>query len=541
MRFSLKVSLPNIRTVAEEMARINFKCKLQELEKNKFAENLVNKSYNNNPFKIKKSSSNIKMPIQRINNKLYKNESDSPEISSNLIMYKSVRKPNIFMAKSIKIQEGNANTNLNSNIKIATNLINNLSTKANNNNINTKKENIIINEKENENDLYSDKSIQNYPINENSSNSFIIKKKEENKEKEVKNENKEKKIKNENKEKNDNNTINKNNNIKENKGIENSILNKEDIKIEFINPELLSKYQNDSFSDITNNNLTKINKKIKKSKHSKSTLYEREMRFLNRKNNKLNKMRELFLKLDELNNYRQAPEIDPTSENIILGKEKYIPIEKRALEIHSLKMNQRYFYEEKKKIEKKRKEEEDFKNNIKVKYKNFDQDDWDNFIERQYFWKDVIDFKKNEVENIRNQKYKKYFFKPKINNRSKSILKSLKDRKDIIIEEIFERLFNDFHEHQERQKFRNDESKPTFKPIILKNKSKNNIKNNIIPCKSAISLELKLRNNEIVKKKLNIANHGAIENKNNEKSFNKFCKKNIVKYVDNKIVNKKSS
>ena len=57
---------------------------------------------------------------------------------------------------------------------------------------------------------------------------------------------------------------------------------------------------------------------------------------------------------------------------------------------------------------------------------------------------------------------KKYLFKPKINNRSKSIIKDKQSINNSCIDEVYERLFNDYEEHKKWQKLRNEESLPSF-------------------------------------------------------------------------------
>ena len=258
----LEENLSNIKILAEQMAKIKYDIFCKEINQQKT------------------SNSNIKIPIQKTSNKkLNRNESDSQKLPKNLASFKTKKKLGKYLAKKYilelgKIKDGNSNintnTNLNTNINTNTNLNSYLNTYSNNNFINENNDNFNINE----NNLYSDKNSEIYPINENSSNisSSNI----------------------ENKEKNENNIENAKN-VNENKIIKKD----KNITVEIINPILLKKYHNESFDDIISkiniNSKEKINNKIKKTKISKSTLYEREIRNLERKNNKLQKKRELLL------------------------------------------------------------------------------------------------------------------------------------------------------------------------------------------------------------------------------------------------------
>ena len=521
----IEENIPNIKTLAEQMVRINFGYQLDELEQNKLPESINSKM----TFQ-KKNTFNIKNPNQKINKKLIRNDSDLSNLSSN----KSKIKSNQSNTKSDisefgKNQDGkdgnsniiNTNANLNTNINTTTNLNSRLNTNAINNNNNIINTNIDNNKKDD--DLYSDKNSQIYPINENSSNMSNSNNKDDNKDKKEKSED-------EKENENENTIININ---------ESQVIKKDPkVTVEIVNPVLLKKIYEHSFEE--NNNKMKINNKINKSKINKSTLYEREMRNLKRKNNKLAKKREQ-LYYDKLKHLKPGPEIDPYSEEIIEGKEIYVPIDKRAAKLHSLKISQRILNEENNKIKQKEKEDEELKKDIS-RNKIFDQDEWDSFIERQYLWKDELEYKKKAAQIYKNNENKKNYFKPKINSKSKSIIQDIQYGNDKVIDEVFVRLYNDFQEHKERQKLRNDQSLPTFKPKIYKNSSQKNlnIKYNLkVPNKSETSPLISIGNNNKMKKKYSlVSSTKKIVNKKKEKAKSEklFCDlyyNNIEKYLNN--------
>ena len=134
----------------------------------------------------------------------------------------------------------------------------------------------------------------------------------------------------------------------------------------------------------------------------------------------------------------------------------------------------------------------------------------------------------------KNEVTQKYSFQPKINNRSRSIINDKISENESCVDEVYIRLFNDYEEHKERQKMRNQESLPTFKPRISKNCStKNMFKNPNVPFRSGTNPYMNIINNNLKKKyRLN----KSIDN-NNEiaKSEILFCdiyNNNIEKYLN---------
>ena len=562
-RLPLEENIPNIKVLAEQMVRTNFGFEIDDLDNNQIPEGALRKiksnNFNNN-LKIQKNftKTNPKIQSQKTftNKKLNKIESEI--IKNNLSSNKSKKKSTIINSKADisefgKMVEGNSNiintnTNVNTNINTITNLNSYLNTNANNNintnndnninkenNINNDNNNNINNDNNNlnENEIYSENNSQIYPINENSSiiSSNNYKDNKDN----IDNKDKNEKI--------ENNIINTFNQSELNE----SKLNKNDksgVIVEIVNPTLLKKYRDDSFDDInTNNNTKRINDKVKKGKLSKLTLYEREMRNRQRRAIKLEKKREQ-LKLENLKNYKNGPEINPFSEELIEKQEIYVPIDKRAAKIHSLKISKIILNEENNKIKMMKKDEEELKKDVS-RNKIFDQEEWDNFIEKQYLWKDEIEFKQKAEQIRRNNNYKKYLFKPKINPKSKSIIKDLQCGNDTVIDEVFIRLFNDYEEHKERQKLRNDQSLPSFKPKISKTSSQKNLNVNIkIPYRSGTTPLIPLRNNANMKKKYSISSKSGNGIKKNDKAKSQklFCdlyNNNIEKYLGEKKSSKK--
>jgi hypothetical protein len=215
-----------------------------------------------------------------------------------------------------------------------------------------------------------------------------------------------------------------------------------------------------------------------------------------------------------------------------------------------MKISKQILNEEKNKM-KKEIEEQNILNQNKSRSKIFNQEEWDQFIERQKEWKDELQYKRKAAEIFRDNIDRQYFFKPKINSRSRSIIKDLQDANDSFIDEVFDRLFNDYEEHKERQKLRNEQSLPSFKPKITKF-SKNSsqklfYRNKKVPFRSGTNPILNIGNHNINsnKKKSFIKNSNSkcntinkTENNNNKsikaKSQKLFCdiyNNNVEKYL----------
>ena len=348
--------------------------------------------------------------------------------------------------------------------------------------------------------------------------------------------------------KNNNNNKNDSSECSESVISDNKIEKNKDIIKEKIIPPATKDFFKKNNKDENNNN-NNANKKIKKLKLTKLSLYEREMRNRERKMKKLEKQRNI-LKNEEVKELRSKPEIDINSQIVISNKEQYVPIYQRAAKLHSMKISKQILNEEKNKM-KKEIEEQNILNQNKSRSKIFNQEEWDQFIERQKEWKDELQYKRKAAEIFRDNIDRQYFFKPKINSRSRSIIKDLQDANDSFIDEVFDRLFNDYEEHKERQKLRNEQSLPSFKPKITKF-SKNSsqklfYRNKKVPFRSGTNPIINIGNHNINsnKKKSFIKNSNSkcntinkTENNNNKsikaKSQKLFCdiyNNNVEKYL----------
>ena len=145
----------------------------------------------------------------------------------------------------------------------------------------------------------------------------------------------------------------------------------------------------------------------------------------------------------------------------------YTPIEERAAKIHSLKIFNNIMNQEKNKILKYKAEMAEIKK-YKKNYKKFDKNDWDKFVKRQNKWNKKVQYQLKAAILTRDHEENEIFYKPKINSRSKSIIEEIEEENKDYIDEVYYRLYNDFEERQERQKFRNQISLPSFRPKIIK-------------------------------------------------------------------------
>ena len=517
MEFNPEEKFSNIKTLVEQMVKKNFGLgddfnlsklnKEQEFTKSKLNKNKSKFNSKNNMIKlITKSTKNI-----------IKNYSDLKNVPTNLGINKVKRKTIQTLSKNNISEIGkffkernsnllNANTNFNSNLNTNQNTLTNLNSHLNtnnninsnvNNNINTNNNiintnnniintnnNIINKNNINEEELYSNKNSEindeNQTISIASNNNLIyIKKNSENKIindfksiKENKNINENNNISDYKsiKDNNDINNINENNFIDERASFAPKMELKNDKEIGKIPSFSLTNIFNDSFGQINNykNNSNYFNK-AKKSRLTKLTLYEREILNCKRKNEKLEKKRKLLIYSKE-KELKSIPDIDPVSTYIVSLKEEYIPIQERASELHNIKLSKIVINEESNRMKKKR-QEEIIELAQKSKNRIFDKEKWENFIDRQNQWKNELQYKIKAAQIFRDNMNDIYFFKPKINNKSKSIIKDIQDEKNISIDEVFIRLYNDYEDHTERQKIRNELTLPTFRPKISKNNS----------------------------------------------------------------------
>ena len=541
-------SVSNIKILAKQMVRKSlgiedeFDLDLLNL-RNKKKDNKSNDILNVNSNSKTKNNNLINL-IPKPTKKKIKRISiiDMPNSDTNRTKTKNnqiISKPNL---PESKIQDRNsntintntnANTNRNSNINTNQNMTINVNSLLNTNNNSIIEINNNVNIKNNKNinddDIYSNKNSE--IDNKNSKNipnkSSISENDSDNIENYESNMNE-----NINIDKNSISKINTNSNINTNTkkiyknykndssdssesySIDNKIEKYKDIiEVKIIPPQKKDYLKKDIKDESNNNNY--VNKKTKKSKTTTLSLYEREMRNRERKMKNLEKKRNILLN-EEVRELRSKPEIDINSQIVISNNEQYIPIYQRALKLHSMKLSKQILNEENNKM-KKEIEEKNILNQYKSRSKKFDQEEWNQFIERQKEWKDELQYKRKAAEIFRDNIDRSLFFKPKINSRSRSIIKNLQDGNDSFIDEVFDRLFNDYEEHKERQKLRNEQSLPSFKPKITK-LSKNSsqklfYRNKNFPFKSStnpiINLGSRNSNNNSNKKKCIIKNNNS--------------------------------
>ena len=244
------------------------------------------------------------------------------------------------------------------------------------------------------------------------------------------------------------------------------------ISIEKVNTKAMKNFSNDSLDNIDIIETNDYNKQTKSSLR-KRTIYERGFDLLKKRENKLNKKREE--KKNKIIQAQRYPDIDPYSEKLM--ENKYIPIQQRAASIHSMKLFNNIIAKEKNKLKEYQDDMIELKKN-KFRNKKFDQNNWNNFIKRQKKWNKKLQYKKKIAMIVQECEEQKFYFKPYINERSKSIIQEIEDENNDCIDDVFSRLFNDFEEHEERQKFRNQQSLPSFRPKIIKSNSQKIIEYN---------------------------------------------------------------
>ena len=244
------------------------------------------------------------------------------------------------------------------------------------------------------------------------------------------------------------------------------------ISIEKVNTKAMKNFSNDSLDNIDIIETNDYNKQTKSSLR-KRTIYERGFDLLKKRENKLNKKREE--KKNKIIQAQRYPDIDPYSEKLM--ENKYIPIQQRAASIHSMKLFNNIIAKEKNKLKEYQDDMIELKKK-KFRNKKFNQNNWNNFIKRQKKWNKKLQYKKKIAMIVQECEEQKFYFKPYINERSKSIIQEIEDENNDCIDDIFSRLYNDFEEHEERQKFRNQQSLPSFRPKIIKSNSQKIIEYN---------------------------------------------------------------
>ena len=248
--------------------------------------------------------------------------------------------------------------------------------------------------------------------------------------------------------------------------------------IRLSNNEILETPEDNNENNIEENELRKsyMKKNITKVKNSHSDLYEREKKYLIRKNNSLQKKKELELQ-KQLSNLRD-PSINQVSINILSQNTDYIPIQERSSQFYNIKKFHNTINEKKNQIQKFEKENKEYSELKKNKsQKKFNEKEWNNFIENQKSWQKQKSLKNKAVELMRESIEINLRHKPKIDLNSKRIINNM--RKTINYQEdIYDKLYNDFNNMQERNKFKMYCSMPSFKPVLNRGIKKNLFKNN---------------------------------------------------------------
>ena len=247
------------------------------------------------------------------------------------------------------------------------------------------------------------------------------------------------------------------NNSGSNESLSNDIPEIEVIEVEKINPEEIDKESNKSINPF-------VFEKVLIKKTRQHTIYERAMKNLKKKETKTGKERNLIIK-KKLNQLKPIPDMNKKSVEYVIKRGEYIPIENRAAQIHSQHLTQIILNEELKRIEKENKEEEELKNSVNNN-KKYQEEEWNEFVQKCFDWKENIKYKRKAEEIYRNKRDKKINYKPIINENSKKIMKKMTNKSNSSFDDVFTRLYNDYEEHKERDKILQDKYMPPFSPKI---------------------------------------------------------------------------
>ena len=468
----------------------------------------------NTNYVLTNSSKDININSETLNNKK-SNKDNVYNVTKNndLIKYK----------KSITKKNSNQNNDIILNKKSNRNIVND-----NSNNINNDKNNNPIPAKGSLTNFTNSINYRNNPIKKTSTNKSNYSNSSSN---------------NNNYKNNTNNNINmsisqqNNNNQNTTDDKNNKSLYSEDlepIEIEFVNPNELEDESNDSSFNPSNIENRIFNK-------GRQTLYEREMNNLRKKRNRLDKER--ILKIQKIcNNLQDGPAINEKSHQILANLGEYVPIQDRAAQIHSRYLTRIILNEELIRLERQNKEDQEYEKirQNKLKRRKYEKEKWDKFVESCFKWKEEVNYKRKAAEIFRINMEKKVNYKPRINLRSKQIMKKMQ-KGSHSVDNVFNRLYNDYEEHKERQKILDEEYYlPLFTPKISNikyfNRKANKRKNGLNHSFDRFVTD-SLRNNFFLESQIK-ANGGKINNNKNNKVKNvkKYLNKN--KSFDNIQVNK---
>ena len=258
----------------------------------------------------------------------------------------------------------------------------------------------------------------------------------------------------------------------------NNVIKKDNQKyeIKYVNPREFKIIYDKENSPLYNkeNCISLINKK---NKDKKRNFYDKEMKFLKLKNNKIEKKRKNIEKKNK-DLFQVSYYLNLNSMKKVYNNPDYLPIQYKAIEEYQHHLAKIAFYQNKKKIKQlkeEKKERDEIFNYKKLKKRNFSQSSWEEFVDKVYFWQEekrkATELKRDIINN-----QKKY--KPKINKKSIIIIKKInkKTNNNNINnnDNIFYRLYNDQEKYDNKIKIKREQSMPSFRPIINK-KSKNKI------------------------------------------------------------------
>ena len=236
----------------------------------------------------------------------------------------------------------------------------------------------------------------------------------------------------------------------------------ENFEIEIVKPEEFNK------SITTDNNLISQNNN---KKNSTDKMYYKEMKLLNNKINKINKKRDTIIE-EKLSQVQSLPKINQNTDDIIQNKKKiYTPIYLRDDQING-RLKIKYELIEKKRRMDKENEEKKLMMEIKSKNppKQYDEENWKNFVEKQFKWKEEINIKKKESEMLKYEIIRKQRNKNKMSSGSRNIMQKMIKKYIAMDDDVFFRLYDDYKKRGERIESLNKYYMPSFRPKIKKYK-----------------------------------------------------------------------
>ena len=251
---------------------------------------------------------------------------------------------------------------------------------------------------------------------------------------------------------NDKNINNSNNEINANSNDNNDSYSSElnNFDIEIIKPE------NTNY----NINITKDYSKIK-GKRGIDRLYYIEMKNLERKRRKLDKERQLIIE-KKMSEMQKKPKLNTNTINIMTkNKNIYIPIQERASKIHSRKLTQIFLNDMQKQLDKENEEKKDLEEiRLHKSKKKYDPNEWDEFVQSQKDWIKDKNYKRKAAQILQSRKYN---YIPKMNPKSRNLINKL-TKKNVSMDDVFNRLYNDVEDREERNKILDKNYAPSFKP-----------------------------------------------------------------------------